>query len=68
LPIPFFEKAKFRNLEVSRPYKTTRPKIQYSHAAYPNSKFLAKGISKNGNGDGTIGSKSKPTGIFQFIL
>jgi hypothetical protein len=36
-------------------------KSQDFRTAYPNSKFLVKGISKNGNGDGTIGSKSKPT-------
>jgi hypothetical protein len=39
----------------------TLPKSQDSRAAYPNSKFLDKSISKNGNGEGSMGSKSKRT-------
>jgi hypothetical protein len=43
--------------------KPIHPKIWDSMAAYPNSKFPVKGISKNGNSEGSMGSKSNLTGF-----
>jgi len=57
--IPFFEKAKVRNLEISRPYRRPFPKggIFWRPILILNSRLKAD--QKMVTADGTIGSKSK---------
>jgi len=59
--IPFFEKAKFRNLEVSRPYSRLNPKFRISGRPILilNSRLMAN--QKMVTASGSMGSKSKPT-------
>ena len=68
LPIPFFEKAKYRNLEVSRPCSGLNPKFKIlgRPILILNSGLIAD--QKMVTASGSMGSKSKPNRDFVLFI
>jgi hypothetical protein len=61
--IPFFGKAKYRNLEISRPYSGSNPKFRVLWRPILILNSGLKAYQKMVTAIGTIGSKSKPTSL-----
>jgi hypothetical protein len=60
-PIPFFENAKVRNLEISRPYRRPFPKVGIFGRPILILNSCIKAYQKMVTAAGSMGSKSKPT-------
>jgi hypothetical protein len=61
---PFFEKAKVRNLEISRPYRRPFPKVGVFWRPILILNSWIKAYQKMVTAAGSMGSKSKPTRLY----